>query len=293
MDVLRIRVGHADGRVEELVTEAPRVLIGTGSHCEIRLPIGTARVEHVLIQSSPAGWRATARSFDPAPTLDGVEFNEVPIRGDGVIGIGRTRIELFPFTTADGVRSVTRTSSTGNSRVFLYVALGVAAWFALRMMAPQARSVAREPAKVPALWGTAVASCPQTAREAALAAANARVTLALTKRERSPFRPDDGVAAVPLYESAAACFRIAGRPDDAADATAAASALRQELSDEFQVHRLRLQRALASEEWLAADHEIGALLGFLPADGGEYVNWLSNLRRKLQLQYGSKRKAKS
>jgi hypothetical protein len=293
MDVVRFRVGHADGRVDELMTEAPRVLIGAGSHCEIRLPIGAARVEHVLIQSTPAGWRASARSLDPAPTIDGIEFSEVPIRGDCVIGIGKIRIEVSPSTTLEGSQQVSRASGARNPRVFIYLALGVGCFIAMRVAAPQAKAAAHEPTNVPPLWTSASASCPQTAPDPALAAANARVNLALAKRERSPFRPDDGVAAVPLYESAAECFRVAGRADDAADATAAAARLRQDLADQFHVHRLRLQRAMATEQWVMAEHETSALLSFLPSDGGEYVTWLSNLRRKLQLQYGAKSKVKS
>ena len=53
MDLIRFRIRHPAGRVDELVTESVRILIGTGSHCEIRLPVGTARVEG-------SDWRAQA-----------------------------------------------------------------------------------------------------------------------------------------------------------------------------------------------------------------------------------------
>jgi hypothetical protein len=293
MEIVRFRIAHGDGRIEELMTEAPRVLIGSGSHCEIRLPIGAARVEHVLIQSTPVGWRATARSFDPPPTLDGIEFAEAPVRGDCVVAIGKTRIEVRPSTTLEAGQHVARAPGTRNPRVVLYLLLGLGCWVALRAAGARTKTAAHEPTQVPSLWSSAPASCPEAAPEPAVAVATARMSLALAKRERSPFRADDGVAAVPLYESAAACFRLAGRTADADDAAAAASRLRQDLSDRFNVHRLRLQRGLASEEWVAAEHEIASLLAFLPSDGGEYVTWLSNLRRRLQIQYGTKSKDKA
>ena len=186
-----------------------------------------------------------------------------------------------------------RAQGTRNPRVVLYLLLGLGCWVALRAAGGHTKTAAHEPSQVPSLWSSAPATCPEAAPEPAEAVATARMSLALAKRERSPFRADDGVAAVPLYESAAACFRVADRAAEAADADAAASRLRQDLSDRFDVHRLRLQRGLASEEWVMAEHEIAALLAFLPPDGGEYVTWLSNLRRRLRIQYGAKSKDKA
>ena len=65
---LRFQIRNADGQLEQLVVEAERALVGSGAHCEIRLPVDQARVEHVLIELGPAGIFARALSFEPSPT---------------------------------------------------------------------------------------------------------------------------------------------------------------------------------------------------------------------------------
>ncbi|HEX3771480.1 MAG TPA: hypothetical protein VHV30_11465 [Polyangiaceae bacterium] len=291
MDVINFRVRHPAGKVDVLVTEAAKVLIGAGSHCEIRLPVGAARVEHVVIQMTPAGWRASARSFDPAPKLDGVEFTEAPILGPCVITIDETRIEVAPSTgPGDSAASVKQVKAKRNIRVYLYLALGLAAWLALYSARPKGRTTAAEPA-LPALWPAETTErCPQIAPEPALAAANARLDMAVAKEERSPFHPEDGLSAVGFYRAAEACYRAAGHDADADQVVAAGERLRQSMSEQFREHRLRLKRALAVEEWDIAVHESGILIAFLQSTPGDYVTWLSNTRRKLQIQYGGKAK---
>jgi hypothetical protein len=293
MDGIRFRIRHPDGRAHELFTETPRVLIGSGSHCELRLPIGEARVEHVVIQSTPAGWRAVARSLDPVPRLDGVEFTEVPVGGECVIAIGQIRIDVAPFATAGGDQPVRRDKARRNPRIYLYLALGVACSLALLAAGARTKASATEPNDVPELWSSVAQKCPQTTAEPALALANTRLDLAIAKRERSPFHPEDGVSGVSLYESAEACFRVAGRDTDAVEAAASAERMRGEMIDRFRDHRLRLQRALATEQWGAAERESGILLSFFSSGPNEYVTWLANLRRRLQLRYGSKGKKES
>jgi hypothetical protein len=65
MSVLRFDIRHADGRAESLLLDADRVLIGSGAHCEIRLPLDQAAVEHVLIEAPGGIVRAQARAFEP------------------------------------------------------------------------------------------------------------------------------------------------------------------------------------------------------------------------------------
>ena len=52
---LSFRVQLPEGGPQQLLVDSDRVLIGSGAHCEIRLPIDQARVEHVLIELGPAG----------------------------------------------------------------------------------------------------------------------------------------------------------------------------------------------------------------------------------------------
>jgi len=122
METIRFRVQHADGRVEELVTESSQVLVGSGRHCEIRLPIDEARVEHVLIQVAPAGLRATARAFDPPPKLDEVEFTQAPVRADAVLAIGKTRIVISVAASPEGRTSFAQVAraTRASTRIWLW-----------------------------------------------------------------------------------------------------------------------------------------------------------------------------
>jgi hypothetical protein len=267
------------------------VLVGTGSHCEIRLPIGQARLEHVLIQATPAGLRAAARSFDPPPTLDGVEFTQVPITAACDLAIGKTTIRVTPAMASPVEGLSAGGPATRNPRLYAYVVFGLLACGLMIAARGRGKAGLKEPATVPSLWSAAADHCPQADPDEAVATAKARLDLALAKRERAPFHPEDGVAAVPLYEVAAACFRAAGNVDDADDAAAAARGLQRRLREEFREHRVRLQRALAQKEWPRAEREAAVVSTFLANAPGEYADWLANLRRKLRTTEGSKSKS--
>jgi hypothetical protein len=294
MPAIRFRVRHAEGNVEELFTETPCVLLGSGSHCEIRLPIGTARVEHVFIENTPTGLRAVARSVDPVPKLDGVEFTEAPIRAECTLTIGATRIDVIPSEGVGPADGIVRTAGPRNPRIYVYLALGAACSLALIAARPKPHGTSPEPHDVPHLWDTAQkATCPAAGADEALALANSKFDLAVAKQERSPFHPEDGVAAVTYFQVAEACFRAANQGPDAEESAARSARLQTDMTDRFHSHRMRLSRALATEQWSLAEHETGVLLSFLPPSAGEYTSWLSNLRRRLQLQYGTKGKKES
>ena len=93
MSQLVFRLRTADGRVEQLVLEADRAMIGSGAHCEIRLPPEHAATEHLFVQATSAGVYGAARSFDPPPLAGGVPFMQGPILPDVPIVLGR--VEVF------------------------------------------------------------------------------------------------------------------------------------------------------------------------------------------------------
>jgi hypothetical protein len=146
----------------------------------------------------------------------------------------------------------------------------------------------KPPDKFPQLWEAPITTCPQSSPEQALAVANDKVALAAARRERRPFRVQDGVAAVPLYEVAAACFRLTEQANLAKDAAEAAQTLRTEVGVDYRTHRVRLEHALSVSDWNTAHKETRVLLALTEGKQGEYVTWLSNLDRKLQLKFGRK-----
>jgi hypothetical protein len=286
MTVLRFDIRHADGRAESLLLDADRVLIGNGAHCEIRLPLDQAAVEHVLIEAPGGVVRAQARAFDPQATINGIPFTEAPLPPDAVLAVGRTEMRVAPSAVSQGDKVVRakKQKTSPLTYVLVAVALPLAGYVILADDSGDAN--AAPPPQAPELWGPPVTACPQADPGKAQAFAREKRVVADGKRERRPFHVQDGVQAVPLFETAAACFRAGGATDDAGDAQAAADQLRQQVNDDYRTHRVRLEHAVSVDDWRTSQHEVRILLAFTEGKQGDYVTWLSNLDRRLRLQHG-------
>ncbi|HKU39595.1 MAG TPA: hypothetical protein VJR89_15655, partial [Polyangiales bacterium] len=101
------------------------------------------------------------------------------------------------------------------------------------------------------------------------------------KRERSPFRAFDGVQAVPLYASAAACFQSAGDASAAREAAGAAQQLALELQQTLQAHAAQLEYFLARARYAAAAAELAPLRELCTGRNDAYAQWLSAVAREL------------
>jgi hypothetical protein len=269
------------GQVDQLNIESERVLIGSGAHCEIRLPLDQARVEHVLIELAPAGVFARGLNFEPPPTINNIAFTQAPLPPDAVLGIGQTQIYVMASDQAGG-GAVVQQKKKGSSPIMLIAIIAMAAGGGYMILGDDdAAGEAVRPKQPPELWGPPVAQCPQVGPQA-LAFARDRLNLADAKRERRPFHVQDGVQSVPLYEQAAACFRAGGDPQTAAAADDTAQKLRKDINDDYRTQRVRLDHALNVEDWSGAQHEVKILRQFTEGKQGEYVTWLSNLERKLK-----------
>jgi hypothetical protein len=301
MDALRIKVQHLGGRIEEMVVDAETIRIGSGAHCEVRLPLDQARFEHVVVRSTDEGIRVTARAFDPPPTLDGVGFSDTLLGPGAVLRVHESNIEISPVTRSAETPARDHRQRAKNLRPVIILVLGVGAAGLMFAAKPRASDAADDTPEAPDLFLAQPSVCPRASGEAAQAIAEAKLDLATIKRERSPFHPQDGVLAVPLYELAAACFRVADKPEDEREATAAAAQLKARVSDEFRMHQVRLQYALKVKDWKMAQDEVRTLRDYaLTAEGSDgsarrgahatYAVWLSNLDRKIELTHGGKKK---
>jgi len=94
---------------------------------------------------------------------------------------------------------------------------------------------------------------------------------------------------------------MAGHPDEERESIADATSLRRRLSDDFHLNQLRLERALDTQQWELARHQIHRLQAYLgyrwdPAltkgaspnasaetVRGAYYAWLSNVDRRIGL----------
>ncbi|AKU94072.1 hypothetical protein AKJ09_00736 [Labilithrix luteola] len=284
---MRFKIRHGDGRFEELVVESEQVIIGSGAHCEIRLPPEQARVEHVIVRASAAGIRAIARSLDPAPTLNGVDFVDAPILDGSVLRVGAVELEVAGLVLSAGPEQAKNNPNAPRPFVLVFALAGLAACAMMILGQRSSGGVTAEP-KVPDLWTAGEATCPEGGAQAQ-ALARTKLAAADGKRERAPFHVQDGVAAVPLYQVAVACFRASGDEPTANEIASDGQKLKREVALEFRIHRVRLQHAFTVKDWKTAQREVKVLLAYTEGLKAEYVTWLSNWDRKLELEYGKKK----
>ncbi|MDB4943901.1 MAG: hypothetical protein JWP97_3435 [Labilithrix sp.] len=286
MRSLKFQIRQHTGQVDQLAIESERVLIGAGAHCEIRLPVDQARVEHVLIEAGPAGVFARALNFDPPPTINNIPFQQAPLPPGSVLGVGGTQItvELAEVGGAgQGPGAKKKPSPIMYLAVAIIVPLGL---YTILVDDPNDSGPKPAPKQAPELWQAPVGQCPYAGPQA-LAFAREKMAVADAKRERRPFHVQDGVQAVPTYEAAAVCFRAGGDAGSGGLAEESAKFLRRDITDDFRTRRVRLDHALAIEDYVSAQKEVRVLLQFVEGKSGDYVTWLSNLDRKLKLKAGA------
>jgi hypothetical protein len=284
--LIAFRIRYPDGKQEALTIDADRALVGSGAHCEIRLPVDAARVEHVSVQVSSAGVFAQALAFDPPPLVNGLPFTQGTILPDTVMVIGNVEVEVRIEDAAAGPVVKAGEQKTSPMTMVLAALLIPLAGFVL-LMDDGEQGAPPPPKDVPKLWAEPITTCQQTGAQGALAVAVEKNAIADAKRERSPFDVRDAVAAVPLYEIAAACFKQAGDPH-AEDARQAADSLRARFTEEYRTHAVWLEHSLKEGDYRAAQREIAILLAFTEGKKGDYVTWLSNTERQLRVKYGQR-----
>lgn len=284
MSVFRFQIRQPSGQIDQLLIESERVLIGSGAHCEIRLPLDQAAVEHAVVQAGSGGVFVQALSFQPPPTLNNVPFTQAPLAPGAVLGVGQFQITAELAEGAQG--AVVKKKKEGASPVGLIgiVILAMGGYYLVSSDDTQAAKLA--PRDPPELFGPVIDGCPQRVPDQALALARERNIVADAKRERRPFHVQDGIAAVPIYELAAACYKVAGDGPDAAETGGAAASLRRELNEDYRTHRVRLDHDISIPDNEASRREVKILLQFTEGKQGDYVTWLSNTERELRLKLG-------
>ena len=303
MRTLNFQIRLPSGRIEQILVEAERVLLGSGAHCEIRLPLDQANLEHVLIEVGPSGIFATALNFDPPPTINDIPFTKAPLPAEAVLGIKHVQVNVQVAAPSTGERKAAVESQKKSNPLVLVgltVVLIAASYFAF----VDPSRFAQQPKRPvpPELWGPVVTTCPASGPQA-LAMASQKLTLAEAKHERRPFFVFDGIQAVTLYEEGAACLRAGGDVANAVIPENAAKALRTEINNEYRAHSLRLDHALniitapnsdedvKTEASKDALKETRALLRFVEGKSGEFVKLLTIRERNLSLKVGSQNEA--
>jgi hypothetical protein len=280
--MIQFEVRHPSGKREAIAVEGERALVGSGSHCDVRLPMEDAAYEHVVIEALGGTLRAEARADDPKATINDMPLTLATLSPGAVLGVGRVR--LFVSFTADfgegqAVSTTKRKDSSPLVAVAVAAAFGVGGY--LLLMEGDA-SIPRAPAEAPALFASAPVACPPTDQSQALAFAEEQRDLADGKRERLPFAIADGVGAVRFYETAAACFRQGGAEITALDADEAAKSLKRDLTDELRARALRLSHMLEVQDYPLALRDVTVLRALTTGKQGKYVEWLATVSKQLE-----------
>ncbi len=273
--------------MEQINVEGERALLGSGAHCDIRLPQDQSAVEHVFIEVAAGGnVFARALSFEPPPTMNNIPFTQAPLPAESILGIGQVQIFVAAIDV-EGAGGVAKKEKKTSPLMLFALVLILAAGGYLILIDPPAETGNRKPPKEPDLWSAPIVSCPQPGADQALALAREKRAVADAKRERRPFRVQEGVAAVPMYELAAICFKAGGDVESSSHAYAAANALRKEMTNDYRTQRVRLEHALNVGDEKTAQRQVKVLLAFTEGKPSDYVTWLSNQERRLKIKLGS------
>jgi hypothetical protein len=126
--------------------------------------------------------------------------------------------------------------------------------------------------------------CPPVAPEQRPVLATEKLRVALAKRERSPFSPQDGFEAVTLFEVSAACFRASNQAEQANDASRSADLLRAKLDEDYRLRRVRLEHYYRTHQTAAAKRELAVLIPMTSHRRGAYTEWLAWLDRAATIE---------
>jgi hypothetical protein len=281
---LRIEL-HRRAKLEVLELQTDRALVGSGAHCDVRLAPDEAAVEQLLVEARDEEVFVKVYSFDPPCRLNGAPFLEGRLPPDALIEFGPVALCVRLTELSQSAQPAQKAGSSTHPAVQALGLLGLAFGFYFVLnKAPPPDSALDSAASPPELFAERPRECPHDDVAAARSLAQQDHVDAENRRERSPFYPRDGLAAVPLYERAAACYERAGERDAARDVRDAAAALRRRIADEFHVRQVRIERFIAQEKYAELRREVLLAAEFVQDPAHPYAHWLSALARETEVR---------
>ena len=270
-----VEIHTAGGAVERHEIVGSEAVIGSGATSGIRPErVEAFHAEHLRLAPTDAGCRVSLMpGVGGLLVYGGAPQWEVLVPwGDEVFHDGAR----FTFLVESDV-------SKRPSPVLLGAAaliLTLAAVFFVR--SSQDDDVSRRELEPPALLEKAVV-CGDSDSGRADALAGERERTARAKEERSAFSIADGAEALSLLGEAEACYRVAGKPDDAERLKVELLRWIGQMNEDYAAARLRLRLALEHQRWRDAldtvQHLNALLVGHPPHP---YTDWLNDLRHELE-----------
>jgi hypothetical protein len=223
-------------------------------------------------------------------TMGGHPFERGPIVPSSPLEIGHLLVTVSPLGGAFSSTHQRRKRESGNPIIYALGVVGFPVGFYLLFaMGPEEPPLPASLVAPPLFASSKPATCPQAAVGSSLMLGQKARLEAESSRERAPFSPEDGIAAVASFDQAAVCFGRAGEAPLANDATSASAALKSKLEGEFHVHQVRLERALATKRYEDARTEVQILLSFVGRQNSDYTRTLSSLERQIELKFSGKK----
>ncbi len=270
----RFRLVYPDGKTEQMLVDTERALIGSASHCEVRLPPETATHEHIEVfaHEGAVHFRTRPYALLVLPVLDNVATVEGRWQPGAALRIGEVQlyVELVSLGMAKAKPPIWALLVA--IPAIAITAVGVA------LARPIDRGLPPIP-EAPALISANESKCPELAPEQRTVLAAEKLRVALAKRERSPFAPQDGFEAIILFELSAACYRAAGKPELGTEPDDNAHLLRVKLDEDYRLRRVRLEHAYRTHQTNAVKRELAVLIPMTSHRRGPYTEWLSFLDR--------------
>jgi len=281
MSLIRFEIRFADGRTEVATVEGERALIGHAAHCDVRLPIDQAASEHVAVHVIGGTVRIESKAIEPAATVNGMPFATIPISPESPLTVGTTRIFISLVETTGkrgggGGPAPKRESQAATSPLVQALGIGILIVGGYYVLPDPPRRSAPPPAELPDIFASAAPAC-DLPPDQALSRAESRRDMANADRERSPFVPRDGLAAVELYETAAACYQKAGATAKMTETANAAKALRETITLDLRARRVRLEHLLAVGDYELAARDVHVLETLTAGKRGPWIDWLAGV----------------
>jgi hypothetical protein len=275
-----IEIAYADGTAQRHRMEDEETTAGKSPTAGIPL-VNAAELaaEHLKITLRTEGcWVAVAEGVNPPIKMDGQTSRGALIPWGTSFSVGSLRF----LVTDKPFKDIAQPSAVSSPvALAAFVMIPLAGW--LILTAPTDDIPTLTDAPPPSLLPEEVA-CSVQNQESLLRAVEA-AEAASHRAERYPFDAQEGVSAFSLYEEAVSCYQAANRAADATRMRREARRVGLRIEEDYQTHRLRLERALERRRYDEALREAKALNALLRHRYDDpYAEWMSRMERRLRLQ---------
>lgn len=260
------------------------VFVGTGPDSNLRVAQNTGfAARHFRL--FPTGDRIEVsldESVRQGVYHDGTEYRSITVAWGSEIFVGNVRVVLCD--EPDRVSPVARLT-------LLVAACAIGLAGTVLCWLNTSVDAGAPPDEVESLGDGRSIPCASSDPKAALDRAADTERAALAKQQRFSFDSRDGVQALSLLRETEACFRNAGRNEEASRVRSDADKWFQILNTEYSTARLRLTFDLDHGRTVEAIEAIGELQGFMAANGqSPYGHWLTRTRESLLRRLASAHK---